>query len=628
MKFASRIQHCLPHTQWISRLIFLTGLILGTSQVSLAQWNLPWELLNGQILSGSSPNVMASGGLFGPYSIFVRGDQGHLLQYQSSNGAYWSPPKDLGGTLRSDPSCVQVGNQMDCFALGPTGQYKILRGFYRGTTKEFAFKTEELQVWHLHYDGASWGTWQAIPGIVTTRPSVVVSYHGVITILSTDPDTGVLVENNFNIAKQAFNGWVRTVGPRILGQPSCAVFASAVPAPQTELIGCFARQADDDQTLIFNTFNGTLLADNTYLGNWSGWAPVPNAPKIVGDPWATSYPYSFTYSGLQVFVDADIDVFFGSSPAGTMWHGWLSGASWHFEAVGGIFNSGSCSRTSLPRIDCVASGGTSLWHTTWLEPAPTIKTFAASQVSFGPGGGTTTLSWSVEHCDQRFCGLSLGQSVPGQSYFGPLSTMVALGPSGSVPVKVTQTTTYEITASNVYHSNTSYAKVTVTPTAPPTIQSFQAAPNDGYNCLGTADTISWSVGNCSPSNCDITLNGKGYGYAQNVRVAVPHLNPTGHYSLNPGDQVDFTLNASSSGGSASKSLSLTIAPPQVCGGTKPMQLMPFYFAVTGPNGFCSTIAVAADTPPHAASDATAFYGSGYSATPISADDFNNGRGCQ
>ncbi|WP_157653843.1 jacalin-like lectin [Burkholderia ubonensis] len=50
----------------------------------------------------------------------------------------------------------------------------------------------------------------------------------------------------------------------------------------------------------------------------------------------------------------------------------------------------------------------------------------------------------------------------------------------------------------------------VPPPPAPSVK-LTASPNDGYNCLGTEDTLSWTTANCG-AGCDVKLIGHGYGY--------------------------------------------------------------------------------------------------------------------
>jgi hypothetical protein len=318
---------------------------------------------------------------------------------------------------------------------------------------------------------------------------------------------------------QAFTGWTNVGGEALGGPPSCSPFAQPNPeAATTEVIGCFALRHDTTgQTLIFNKFTGSITPAYTFRGSWSGWSPVPNAPSPIGNPSATAYPSSRTFVGEQIYVASDVDVFFsGGSGAGVLQHGSLSGGTFHFEQVGGLFGSGSCSRTQLIRIDCVATGytNTSLYHIAWLQPAPQIMNFYATNPSVN-SGGSTMLNWSVSlpGCDQRYCHIMVGKNDPAQppGTFNIITNAVNLPSAGSIPVTLTQDTTYQLVANAGY--NLSHSEITVkvysapppqtgtivayasfsTGSSPTQFDAFTTALN------GTLTTASGACGSCTKS---------------------------------------------------------------------------------------------------------------------------------
>jgi hypothetical protein len=172
--------------------------------------------------------------------------------------------------------------------------------------------------------------------------------------------------------------------------------------------------------------------------------------------------------------------------------------------------------------------------------------------------------------------------------------------------------------------------VSTTPPSPPPSVKLAASPNGGYNCLGTKDTLTWTVSNCG-SGCDVTLTGHGHGYASSFNITLPHLRSSGSYSTTPGDQIDFTVTASSQSGQGSATKSLTIAPPNMCpGGGSPSRLSPYWFAVKASNPSvpqCAWLLHWSDSESHAKAELVAVYGPEYTVTSITEDDFNHQRKC-
>jgi hypothetical protein len=162
--------------------------------------------------------------------------------------------------------------------------------------------------------------------------------------------------------------------------------------------------------------------------------------------------------------------------------------------------------------------------------------------------------------------------------------------------------------------------------APPRAE-LKASPNNGYEKVDVVKTLNWTVDRCG-NDCTIRLDGKGKGYAMGFEVHLPNLPKTGYYSATPADEVDFTLTASSPYGSDKATAEFTIDPnrPTPAGSG----VMPFYFAVKASNPYvpqCSWLMLSADTEEHAKAAVTAAYGSTYTVTAITADQFNQQKGC-
>ncbi len=203
-------------------------------------------------------------------------------------------------------------------------------------------------------------------------------------------------------------------------------------------------------------------------------------------------------------------------------------------------------------------------------------------------------------------------------------------PSGSATVAPAQNTTYSITATDQKTTRSKSVLVAVNQPPPPPSPKLIAGPNEGYNCLGVADTLTWSVGNCG-AGCDVTLTGHGHGYAAKYSLTLKHVTSPGSYTVTPGDQIDFSLTATSPFGSNHSDLSLTIAAPNVCpGGGSPPSISLYYFAVKASNPSvteCQWFAVPADNEGDAENELKSTYGSSYTVTSISIDDYANSRRC-
>jgi hypothetical protein len=162
--------------------------------------------------------------------------------------------------------------------------------------------------------------------------------------------------------------------------------------------------------------------------------------------------------------------------------------------------------------------------------------------------------------------------------------------------------------------------------APPKVH-LSEAPDGGYAPLGTAQTLSWNVDNCS-TGCKVSLDGAGTGYASSFKVHFDNLPSMSSYSMTPADIVNFTVSASSPYGSDQAKGHFAIAPSNAPQSATAMQS--FYFAVKASNPDvqqCSWIMQQADTQAHAQAIVTATYGPTYAVTSITADDFTNQRGC-
>jgi len=235
------------------------------------------------------------------------------------------------------------------------------------------------------------------------------------------------------------------------GPPACATFAGEREGSLTERIGCFAH--DRDGLLIVNQFSGSRKSFNdNFQGSWSGWTKIQGAPgPFDNGPSATAYlPGSYSLK-----PDSQIDVFYDAGHS-VLEHGWFDGSTFHFQKLDGIFNSGSCARTTANRVDCVARGftNTNIYHRQWVEDAPNIASFVASTYHLSPGD-VSTLTWNVPSCDPVYCYVFLTGEVGNDPNkpVGPKGSQV--GPVGSFATSPPATASYSLIASNGYRRSVS-----------------------------------------------------------------------------------------------------------------------------------------------------------------------------
>jgi len=362
----------VPASRW--PLVLVALLLFPT--LTFCQWQ-PWENLGGQL--GSDPSTVF---LNGNLHVFARSSAGTLIHAIQQNGWKW---EDAGGKITGEPMCAPVYNDIECFAQGPSGQF--LPGINRVTHHDSA--TEYKQLWHVRWNPYSgWTAWQAVPGLVFSRPSPVVVNDETLKLFSTNK-TGSLIENDYNYSTQTFSGWQDQGGGEIGGAASCSSF----PTTLSLQVGCFSHDRD-----------GALLI-NMYKGSWSGWSAVNGAPQASSSysPSTTTYPHN----SFSLPVVAELDVFYEGAK-GSLIHGWYDGSKFAFESLQAIFYSGSCIRTDAAKVDCVAKSlpKYELWHGTWVLPGPRIASYVANPMTISPGG-KSTLSWNIPDCDPVYCSTSI-----------------------------------------------------------------------------------------------------------------------------------------------------------------------------------------------------------------------------
>ena len=157
---------------------------------------------------------------------------------------------------------------------------------------------------------------------------------------------------------------------------------------------------------------------------------------------------------------------------------------------------------------------------------PEIQSFAVTP-SIIEAGESATLSWNVSDADA----VSIDQGI------GNVSG------SGSRTVSPTETTTYQITASNGFGVVSETVALTVNPAMPVVINTFQVTPESVV--AGESALLSWDVANATSISID-----QGVG-------AVP---ASGDLAVTPLVTTTYRLTATNAGGDASATVTLTVLP--------------------------------------------------------------------
>jgi len=156
------------------------------------------------------------------------------------------------------------------------------------------------------------------------------------------------------------------------------------------------------------------------------------------------------------------------------------------------------------------------------------------------------------------------------------------------------------------------------PRLPPNITSFTASPDNVFINVGGTANLSWQVSFCG-SDCVVSLQGRE-GLGNNV-LNVPRLSASGSKTVNPHFNTFYTLRAVNSAGSTAKEKEVKLH------GSAPSWSL-FYFKMTNSGSTvtpCFTLAIRAQDEATAKRIAEQTNG-GYTATPISANQFTNACG--
>ncbi len=167
--------------------------------------------------------------------------------------------------------------------------------------------------------------------------------------------------------------------------------------------------------------------------------------------------------------------------------------------------------------------------TTKATPTPTINSFTATPAQI-TAGKSSTLSWSVTNA----------QTVTISGVNG------SFGPTGSVAVSPTVTTTYTLTATNAVGPSTAMVTVVVGAATP----GFQSCYGSPVNIIaGESATLNWATSNAT----SVSIGGVSQTFG-----------PTGSYAVTPTTTTTYSLTANAAGGGTSMcSIAITVTQGQV-----------------------------------------------------------------
>ncbi len=169
-------------------------------------------------------------------------------------------------------------------------------------------------------------------------------------------------------------------------------------------------------------------------------------------------------------------------------------------------------------------------------------------------------------------------------------------------------------------------KLWMPPPPPPKINSFTAAPNNGYINFGDTATLAWSIANCF-TGCKVTMIAMdGLNYVD-LLTSYPNLPASGSKGVSPRRSTftRYTLTATSTLGSDSRSVVVQLYCPSGASCAPPAGMV-FYFKMTNSTSQvlpCFPLAIYDKDAATAKQDAEAQNG-GYTATPITYQEYVNG----
>lgn len=368
---------------------------------------------------------------------------------------------------------------------------------------------------------------------ITCSNSTDASYDAVAIAVIPDPPNVSLTAtpSSIYVGRSATLNWSATNSPT-----SCTAsgdWTGAKSASGSQSTGNLNTVKTYYYTLTCQNAGGTGYARNVPVTVTNPPAPVvslsvsPIATTVGGSAnltWsATNSPTSCTASG---------DWTGAKSSSGTQSTGTLGSARTYTYTL--VCSNAGGSDSATTSVSVAASGPSS---------APVVSVSLASS-TIGTGS-STTINWSATN--------SPTSCTASGSWSGGKSSS---GSQGTGTMNTAGTYTYSLSCTNSVGTSSDSATLTVLAT--PTI-SLSVSPSSINT--GSSATIAWSVTN-SPSSC--TAGGSWSGSkAASGSQSTGTMNTAGTYT--------YTLSCTNSGGTTSKSASLTVAnaAPVYCGGKTP-----------------------------------------------------------
>ena len=280
--------------------------------------------------------------------------------------------------------------------------------------------------------------------------------------------------------------------------------------------------------------------------------------RIVSVPSSNELPIAYIDSIFPTEVPAGQTVFFDGH--GTDVEGDVVAYSWRSSIDGDLSTTASFATSSLSagvhtiylRVqdddggwsEEVESSVTVSTEAAAPASAPIINSFTASPASI-TSGGSSALTWNVFGAAE----VNIDQGI------GDVAA------AGSRTVSPSTTTTYTLTATNAADTVTATARVTVpgAPTPPPPLPPPSVSPpvisfftaNPGSITTGNSSMLSWLVSDANT----VTITHGG---------SVTPVSPTGSAAATPPTTTTYTLTATNTAGSVTKTVQVVVgggAPP-------------------------------------------------------------------
>lgn len=247
---------------------------------------------------------------------FVRRAGGALLQKER-----YQPWHSLAGVLTSDPECLLLGNQRQCFARGTDGGlYQIWSGpdgasWSHWTSQGGTFPKQrprcvaaasnllcfvrgmDQALWVRQWSGSSWKPWKSLGGIITSDPECFTHGHQIHCFCRGSDHALWQIWTESPTA--TWSGWIGHGGQFSEQRPNCVSVGG--------MVRCFVRGTDNA----------------LWLREWSGnaWAPWKSLGGVL-----TSNPECISHSGkTHCFcrgTDAALWQIWSESPEAA-WGNWI-----------------------------------------------------------------------------------------------------------------------------------------------------------------------------------------------------------------------------------------------------------------------------------------------------------------